>query len=151
MEATRVSSAPVNEAKASNTAKSDDEAMAMQEGGPQMEGPVNSSILGTIVDFAELDQPVAETSPCSKHPCRALVHVQNVLRFGSNYHGQFNPGDTIPITFAFTMAPTKDLFPEFNQHLPGLQPGDSFQAELLERGGVENSYTVQMYDLTDKK
>lgn len=97
---------------------------------PAATQPENSRITGRIVTLLDSILPVAKGHPCAQHPCVAWVAVENVDQKGSNYHGQFNPGDTVLCRFTYTLSPTHDLFPALTPHLPGLQPQDRFQSDV---------------------
>ncbi len=75
----------------------------------------------------------------------ADVLVLDVIRNGQNYHGQFHTGDTLRIYFEFTLHSTKDYLPELNHIFPGLDVGDVFQAELVEKMSGSPQYKVIEY------
>ncbi len=58
-------------------------------------------------------------------------------------------GDTVEAYFTFTLDNTSKLFPQLNKSLPGLNKDATFQAELFEKEGSENTYNIQLYAITN--
>lgn len=107
--------------------------------------PRNTRVIAKIIDRIETtDEDVLMNTMCANHPCRASIEFMAMTFHGSNFHGQYNEGDTVIARFVFTLDPTETIFPELNNPLPGLAVGDFFEAELFENDRGE--YTIQIYD-----
>ncbi len=88
--------------------------------------------------------------PCAKAPCRATLKIGETLGFGMAFPAVLGAGDEIEVTFAFTTAPTEQLFPRLNRHYPGIQPGDRLVAILHaspQAHSNEPAYTIYEYQL----
>lgn len=107
--------------------------------------PTNSHIIGRILDIVP-STGEGSAGPCDIHPCQAKVEVVSIENYGMNYHGQFQVGDIVPVTFVFTLSPTQDILPELNTHLPGLEKDRLFRAELFEKPGEFGNYKVKLYE-----
>ena len=103
----------------------------------------NSSIQGRILKRFKADERYGQ--PFVEHFCMADVLLEKIIRYGQNYHGQYEEGDTLRLFFHFTLENTEALFPELEQVLPGLKVKDVFEAELTEKEG-EPPFTVYLYN-----
>jgi hypothetical protein len=91
--------------------------------------------------------------PCSLYPCTATVRVDSVLGYGSGFANALGPGQILEIRFAYTLAPSKQAYPDAAFSLPGLSVGEKFQADIsaseeipapgAERGTVR--YEIGLY------
>ncbi len=116
-----------------------------------MKGPLNNSspkntkVMAKVLEILSPSQAgIDMNSICKNHPCRSKIEFLAITHRGSNFHGQYNEGDTATARFTFTLDATESLFPELNSPLPGLANGDFFEAELFENDRGE--YTIQIYD-----
>ena len=116
-----------------------------------MKGPLNNSspkntkVIAKVVERLSPSQAdIDMNSICENHPCCSKIEFLAITYRGSNFHGQYNEGDTATARFTFTLDATESLFPELNSPLPGLANGDFFEAELFENDRGE--YTIQIYD-----
>lgn len=99
-------------------------------------------IVGSIVAISPVINSSA-TGPCSKVPCVATVKVDSVLGYGSATT-PLVVGKNITLNFMFTLSPTtKELFPNMDERLPGLEVGDSFTGSIQSRG--DNSFLMYNY------
>ena len=114
--------------------------------------PQASRITATVL--AVLPPAVdGSASPCAQHPCHARIRVDSVLGYGQGFSSALSVGDTLTVFFEYTLADTRTIFPDFQQHFPGLRPGDTFRALVYESrtGPVINSgeqadrYTITAY------
>lgn len=132
-----------NEDIAASDLDHDDEQIMKR--GPEESSPKNSVVIGKLVErIASTTQDVEWNDKCSNHPCRGKIELLALSNRGSNFHGQYNEGDTIEVRFVFTLDPTDKIYPELNTPLPGLMVGDFFEAELFERESKD--YRIQLYD-----
>lgn len=90
-------------------------------------------------------------APCGQLPCQALVQVQRVVGYGAAFQPVLVPGQEIKVYFTFTLSPTEKYFPELNTPLPGLQPGNVFEADVSgppEQGkGRQGWFKVNTYQV----
>ncbi|GAB4384154.1 MAG: hypothetical protein Kow0075_16240 [Salibacteraceae bacterium] len=96
--------------------------------------PTSTRIRGRIVGILTNDGPVINNI-CAEAACEARVEVIQLLNYGSDYHGQVEPGMTYNMHFDYTLNPTQTHFPNLDEHLPGLDVGDEFEADLITTGG----------------
>ena len=111
---------------------------------------ITKSTLNSVIEakvIEHIENTTVTTEMCKKHPCYASLEITRIVQNGQNYHGQFSEGDTIEAYFNFTLDNTSKLFPQLNKTLPGLNKGTIFQAELFEKEGIENTYSIQLYVL----
>ena len=112
-------------------------------------------IIGTVLEVHAPDPKIAGEDLCSKYPCRASVRVDSILGYGSGFPGALGPGQMIEARFEYTLAPSKEAYPGAAFTLPGLAPGDRFQADLSGGaemlrsvpGGERTRYGVALYKL----
>lgn len=97
------------------------------------EGPQNTFILGIF-----LGESVNRAGDVVNHPGRNKAHikVKEVLKAGSNYHGQFHAGDKLEVFFESGWSGDQ------SGQVP-LNRGDTFKAELIE---TETRITIYHYD-----
>jgi hypothetical protein len=105
-------------------------------------------IRGLIVAVSK-DRPSDRESACHKHPCIARVMIIDVVECGAAIPTSLNVGDTVEMSFAYTLHKTRKIFPLMDTHYPGLKKGDRFFAIAEQRlkmgGGV--THTVYHYDV----
>lgn len=95
--------------------------------------PNHARIVGTIVSMTSFSSANAD-DPCSKAPCIAVVKIESIEGFGSGFTEPVGPGKEVRVRFRYTLAPTKDLFPEMSPPMPGLKNGSRFKADLMMTG-----------------
>jgi len=108
-------------------------------------------IVGKIVRIEKVRPVQVDSSPCARVPCLALVRVESVIGYGSAFPTSFNAGDQISVSFAFTLHPTEQLFPQMANHLPGLKVGQVFKADVtasdLMTSGSQPELVIYTYQL----
>ncbi len=92
--------------------------------------PQSSRIEGTIL--AILPPDAAATGVCAEVSCLARVRIDAVKGYGAGFRTALAAGDTITVFFELTLADTRTVFPNLQQHYPGLQRADRFQALVYE-------------------
>lgn len=118
---------------------------------PSNVAPGHCRIIGKIVEIQAVQVSKNPTRPCEKQPCKAKVQVTKILGYGSGFHSILSLNSYITINFAFTLGPTKNLFPKLNQALPGLKQGESFQGDISgadgggEMGAGSKTFTIYTY------
>ncbi len=95
--------------------------------------PNHVRIVGTIVSMSSVPSANAD-DPCSKAPCMAVVKIESIEGFGSGFIEPIGPGMEVRVRFRYTLAPTKELFPEMSPSMPGLNNGSKFKADLMMSG-----------------
>lgn len=96
------------------------------------EAPQNTFIRGVFIsDAVDRDSDVVG----NRKRTEAHIKVEEILRAGSNYHGQFHAGDKLKVFFANGWSGDN------TGHIP-LNPGDTFKAELIES---ETRITIYNY------
>ncbi|MCH7756334.1 hypothetical protein IH970_14590 [candidate division KSB1 bacterium] len=98
--------------------------------GAQDIAPGHCRIIGTIVSIDAIQKTGNADDPCSKEPCRAVVRVESVLGYGQGFIRPLSKSKEVPITFKFTLSPTKDLFQNMTKTYPGLEVGSKFLADV---------------------
>ena len=91
--------------------------------------PGHCRIVGTVISISNTLSAKAE-DPCSKSPCMASVKVNEIIGYGSAFTSPLSMGKEIQVRFTFTLAPTKEMYPQMSPPLPGLAVGSRFQADL---------------------
>ena len=110
--------------------------------------PDHVRIRGVIVSHSSSQN---ETGACLQYPCWALVKIEKVLGYGSGFSRSIGLGDTVEVRFASTLLPTESLFPNRENHLPGLSSGETFLADLKQKLGTDlsgqnSTYEIDEYD-----
>ncbi|MEJ2056069.1 MAG: hypothetical protein P8X42_19315, partial [Calditrichaceae bacterium] len=110
-------------------------------------------IIGTVKEIDStrfIDNPEA---PCGKYPCFAVITLNEILAYGSGFAPKLYPGQELIVQFKFTLEPTNKIAPEMQLQLPGLEPGDTFIADLEALPAIgENKvqYTIFRYELKEE-
>lgn len=107
----------------------------------------NSVIKGKVVELTKPNTDFPLSSPCRTNPCKARIEILSIENKGQNYHDQFHVSDTLEIDFTYTLSPTRDIFPELNEHLPGLKKGEQLVAELFEHPDTDRPYRIKIYEV----
>ena len=111
--------------------------------------PMSCKISGQIVSILK---PVKDkgNSVCSKYPCKAMVKILKMPDCGSSVTATTpQTGDTIEITFGFTLANTAKALPTMKQNYPGLKKGNQFNGQMEQRIQPygKNQFIVYHYSL----
>ena len=117
---------------------------------PAQMAPTNScQIVAGILSVEPIEQSEDSTALCSKFPCKAWIKISRVSACGSAIGSGLQPGDSILVHFAFSLAPTSLASPAVKPAYPGLKTGDYFKAWMemrLQPGHVLN-YRIYGYQL----
>lgn len=115
--------------------------------------PGHCRIIGTVVQINDSLSNNDDHDPCSKAPCHTRIMINQVLGYGAGFNGDVSEQQTIPVRFAFTTAETQSLGLELKNHMPGLQEGDRFWADIEYRQvfGGEGEYVVYFYEVLNNK
>ncbi len=118
--------------------------------GAQNISPGQCRIIGTIVSIAEIQQTGNADSPCSQAPCQAIVRVDSVLGYGQGFIRPLSKSKEVPISFKFTLSPTRDLFKNMTTMYPGLTVGSKFRATVEAQqllGTKSFKYSISGYEI----
>jgi hypothetical protein len=85
--------------------------------------PNQCRILATVISIDSSYRSGNSSDPCSLAPCRAIVRVDSILGYGHSFARPLTVGETLAVTFAFTVAPTKNVLPRMTQSYPGVRVG----------------------------
>ena len=110
--------------------KKTDETQSIQTLKVKPNPPNTCRIFGTIISIDENFSSENADDPCRKAPCLAIVRVDSILGYGQGFIRPLAKGKTIEVSFKFTLGATEALFPNMQETYPGLNPGDSFMAEV---------------------
>ncbi len=100
---------------------------------PQQQNPLPPNtcrVRSTIVAIDTSFTGASSSDPCAKFPCEATVRIDEVLGYGSAFDRTLSAGETVTVTFAYTLAPTRLAYPDMKPGLPGLEVGSSFTADI---------------------
>ena len=91
---------------------------------------------GTVRVVAQITQikPInknANALPCRDNPCEATIKVEKIIGKGAFFEGEVAEGQTLDAYFVKTLVSTKNIFPNLQQHFPGLKTNERFQADLI--------------------
>ncbi|MFC1553579.1 hypothetical protein ACFL7D_02995 [candidate division KSB1 bacterium] len=115
--------------------------------------PNHCRIEARIISIDKTPVSTNPSDPRSKVPSRAQVNIVKVIGYGSAFGSPLPAGKEITVDFAFTLNPTKDIFPDMTASYPGLKEGNVFIADLEARevlsreGGTNISYKVYGYEI----
>ncbi len=112
--------------------------------------PDHCRIIGTIVSIDAIKKTGNVDDPYSKAPSRAVVRVDSVLGYGQGFIRPLSKSKEVPITFKFTLSPTKDLFKNMTKTYPGLEMGSKFLADVEAQQllGTESfQYSISGYEV----
>lgn len=107
--------------------------------------PNSCNIEGTIVSIL----PITEKNSielCAQHSCKAVVKILKKSYCGVDINLEIE--QVITINFAFSLDPTKKIKEVNNKDLPGLKPGDHFNANVSSRLTMGNNKTYTVYNYT---
>ena len=98
--------------------------------------PSSARIVGEIISI----EPVSYeySGPCEKYPCIADVSLESI-EYGAAFP-VLSVGKKYRMKFDFTLSKTtKEMFPDMDKPLPGLEPGDKFEAMVSHSLKMEGS------------
>lgn len=110
------------------------------------QAPNSCDITGRIVEVLP-PQNDAEDKIFRNHSSQAMVQVLSIKECGVDVQ-TLGINDTILMDFAFTLSPTKKLFPDLEKHNEGLNTGDEFSARFTQRLTIGNKHTYSIYNYT---
>ena len=116
---------------------------------PPSPAPNTCQIIAVVEAIDKTLRGSSEKDPCGRAPCMATIMIDSVLAYGPAFPKVLNVGDRIQVTFAHTLNPTKDVWPEIQPPLPGLRMGSRFAATLrgsATMGSNSPSFTVYRYE-----
>ncbi|MEP7220899.1 MAG: hypothetical protein ABI876_18385 [Bacteroidota bacterium] len=93
--------------------------------------PNSVLIVGTITAINPMLKTEMPNSPCSRAPCEATVHIDSIARSGMIRGPLPVVGESVAMTFTFTLGQTATLYPKLKENYPGLSVGSRFQAEVF--------------------
>ncbi|MGB2868806.1 MAG: hypothetical protein WBD36_10160 [Bacteroidota bacterium] len=109
--------------------------------------PVGSCrIVGTVLAVDTTELQANGDGPCSKAPCVAKVRIDSILGTGSSFARPLAVGSAVRVRFAYTLSPSKELFPRMDPPLPGLLAGTQFKA-FMQSSAESSTYSVETYDI----
>ena len=103
-------------------------------------------IVGTVLSVDTTELSANGDGPCSRVPCVATVRIDSILGTGSSFARPLTVGSAVLVRFAYTLSPSKELFPRMDPPLPGLRTGTQFRA-LMQSSAEGSTYSVEMYDI----
>lgn len=112
--------------------------------------PNSCRVVATVLSIDPILKSRNEKDPCSKAPCRVLVRVDSILGYGAAFAKPLAVGDTLSVTFAFTVAATKEILPSLSQSYPGVAKGTIFLADILGQQGLNDEVSYLIYGYTVK-
>lgn len=112
--------------------------------------PNTCRLVATVISIDPTLKSGNDKDPCSKAPCFATVRVDSIVGYGAAFTKPLAVGNTISVTFAFTVAPTKEIIPSLSQSYPGVAKGTTFSADVISQQGLndEVSYRIYEYKIT---
>ena len=97
--------------------------------------PGSCLIIGEIVSIEKNQSLNNSNNICDKYPCRAVVKIDSVLGCGAGAPA-IGKSDILKVKFSFTLAETtKEMFPNLEITLPGLNVNSRFKASIKKLTG----------------
>jgi hypothetical protein len=121
----------------------------MRNDAPPPLPPGNCKVIATVESIDKALKGTGANDPCSKAPCSATVRIDSILGYGSAFPKPLVAGQIIQVTFANTLNPTKEMFPDIEPSLPGLRVKDTFAALIsgsVAMASTEPSYAIYSYE-----
>lgn len=87
-------------------------------------------VTAEIIEIKAINKEASDPK-CADNPCTASIKIQEVIDVGAAFKGEIDEGQLVEAYFVKTLQPTRGLYPELQQHLPGLRVGDEFQADIV--------------------
>lgn len=116
----------------------------------QENNPMSCRVKGRIISVLKVGE-VDKKSVCAKYPCRAKVKVMDVNNCGSSVTVPLNIGDTVEMSFVYTLHRTKKIFPKMKARYPGMKKGNIFIAVAEQRNIIGGASEFIVYDYSLKK
>lgn len=112
--------------------------------------PNACKVVVTVVAIDSTRYGSGGDDPCSKAPCKARVRIVEVLGYGVAFPVVLASGDVVPVHFAFTTAPTREILPSLTKAFPGVTVGSTITTTLIglqQIGSEKPSFTIYGYTL----
>ncbi|MDB5033045.1 MAG: hypothetical protein JWQ98_286 [Chlorobi bacterium] len=93
--------------------------------------PNSVLIVGTITAINPMPKSDLPNTPCSRAPCEATVHIDSIIRGGVIRGPLPVMGESVAMTFTYTLGQTAALYPKLKENYPGLSVGSHFEAEIF--------------------
>lgn len=109
-------------------------------------------VIATVTAIDTAQHTGDGSDPCAKAPCEAVLLVEEILGTGAGFHPPLVAGNTIPVKFAYSTAPSSMAAPDLANPLPGVQAGARIRVDIAGRqpgmgGSPGRGYTVYQYTL----
>lgn len=106
--------------------------------------PMSCRIEAKVVSVvSEKDEDTS--SICAKYACKAKVHILQSSGCGSGVTAPLHQGDTVVITFVYSLHATAAIFPSMKSQYPGLKVGQVFIANAEQRLSVSTDVKYLIY------
>lgn len=103
-------------------------------------------VVGTVMSVDSSLKSSNTDDPCSKAQCFAMVRIDSILGCGSSFGNSLSVGSSVRVRFMYTLAPSKEIFPQMSPPLSGLRIGSQFRA-LVQSAPEAKGYTVDSYEV----
>lgn len=101
--------------------------------------PGNCRITGRIISIKPNLLTSNPKNVCSQYPCFATVKIDSILGYGAAFSKPVNRGKEITLKFEYSLKPTtKELFPNMDERLPGLDVNSVFTGDIEYLSPAEN-------------
>ena len=119
---------------------------------PSAVAPGHCRLEATVLSVMQKMDKQDSNDPCGKAPCQAIVQINKIHGYGSAFQKPLSVDNKLTFDFVFTVGNTKMLGIKITEHLPGLQEGDHFQADVEEQHqfGGKTAYVVHTYQKLKK-
>jgi hypothetical protein len=97
-------------------------------------GARSCRIVGVVTAIDPTPRSNNPDHPTAKYPSIATVRVDSVLLTGERFSSALVPGQSVTVTFAYTLNPTEGIVPNLRKEYPGLRVDSRFQADIIDRG-----------------
>ena len=93
--------------------------------------PNHCRVSATVISIDTVYRSLDQRDPCSKAPCHVHLRVDSIHGYGQAFAHPLSAGDTLAVTFAFTVAPAKDVLPTMSESYPGVCIGTKILTDVL--------------------
>ncbi len=110
--------------------------------------PNNCRVIATVESVDKRLSGANANDPCGKAPCIAIVRIDTVIGYGAAFPKLLSAGQKLIVKFAHTLGQTKQIMPEVEPPLSGLDVGSQFEALVngsLAMGSSDPTFTVYGY------
>lgn len=90
--------------------------------------PENCRIVGELIHIYPASP--RKPRPCNQYPCLGKIKIKKIEERGFSFQGNINNGDTINVSFKFSLSPTKEALPNLDFTLPGIELYQTFRADI---------------------